>query len=111
MSPDPRSAGRVSPAGAVLLSAPATLPDQQAERDVDDELLDLLCEDEAWLEETFREIVATSWAEPPRGGSVWPAARPRRFGETVERGPRHVGSGRSQWFPLPYHRQRSPPLA
>ena len=97
--------------GAGLLSAPTTLPEQLEVADVDTELVDLLCEDGAWLERTFREIVATSWAEPPRGGSVRPAARPRRFGESVERGPRHVGKGRSQWYPSPYRRQRSPPLA
>jgi hypothetical protein len=96
-------------AGAGLLSAPATLPDRQTRRDIDDELLDLLCEDEVWLDETFNEIVATSWAEPPRGGTARPAARPRRWSARAGRAPRHDGSRRSQWCPHPHRRQRSPP--
>jgi hypothetical protein len=38
-------------AGVVLLSAPAAMPEQ---RDVDAELVDLLCEDPEWLDATFR---------------------------------------------------------
>jgi len=94
---------------AALLPAPDTLPDQLAARDADDELVDLLCDDPGWLEETFSEIVATSWAEPPRGGSARPAARPRRYGVPTRRAPRHDGDRRSQWCPRPHRRQRSPP--
>lgn len=95
--------------GAVLLSAPGTLPDELAAREVDDELLDLLCDDQEWLDETFAGIVATSWAEPPRGGSAHVAARPRRYGVPARRAPRHDGDRRSQWCPRPHRRQRSPP--
>lgn len=94
--------------GAGLLSAPATLPHERAEQ-LDDELVDLLCQDEEWLDETFREIVATSWAEPPRGGTAEPAARPRRSSAPARRAPRHDGNRRSQWCPHPAGRQRSPP--
>lgn len=95
--------------GAVLLSAPGALPDELAAREVDDELLDLLCEDQEWIDETFAGIVATSWAEPPRGGSARAAARPRRYGVPARRAPRHDGDRRSQWCPRPHRRQRSPP--
>jgi hypothetical protein len=100
--------------GAGLLSAPATLPEQRPltrERDVDAELVDLLCEDQNWLDTTFREIVAASWSDPPRGGPARQAARPRRFGAPRRRAPRRVGGGRSQWSPRPRGRQRSPPRA
>lgn len=96
-------------AGADLLPAPADLPEQLVEREIDEELVDLLCDDAAWLDETFREIVATSWADPPRGGEVRPAARPRRYGAPGRRASRHDGSRRSQWCPRPHRRQRSPP--
>lgn len=95
-------------AGAGLLSAPAALPDERAEQ-LDDELVDLLCQDAGWLDETFNEIVATSWGEPPRGGTAEPAAQPRRPSATTRRAPRHDGVRRSQWCPHPYRRQRSPP--
>jgi hypothetical protein len=95
-------------AGVGPLSAPTPLPEQLEVADVDTELVDLLCEDGAWLERTFREIVATSWAEPPRGGSVRPAARPRRQGVPRRR---HKGASRSsQWARQPRGRQRSPPV-
>lgn len=95
--------------GAGPVPAPATLPEEAVGRDLESELVDLLCDDEAWLDETFREIVAASFAEPPRGGSVGPAARPRRFGFASGRVPRHDGICRSQWYPRPHRRQRSPP--
>jgi hypothetical protein len=95
-------------AGVVLLSAPAAVPEQ---RDVDAELVDLLCEDPEWLDATFRDIVAASWAEPPRGGPARQAARPRRFGAPRRRVPRRVGVGRSQWCPRPQGRQRAPPFS
>ncbi len=101
-------------AGTVLLSVPATLPDELAggaERGLDDELVDLLCDDQAWLDETFDEIVSTSWTEPPRGGKVQPAAGPRRHGTPGRRASRHGGAARSQWCPRPRRRQRSPPVA
>ena len=90
------------------LSASDTLPVELPE-DVDIELVDLLCDDVGWLDETFREIVATSWAEPPRGGTARPAAHPRRFRPSERRAPRHDGGSRSQWCPRPQRRQRSPP--
>ncbi len=97
--------------GAGLLPAPADLPDQLDARDADAELVDLLCEDGAWLERTFREIVATSWAEPPRGGAVRPAARPRRHGTPRRRNRDRVAARSSQWVGQPRGRQRSPPVA
>ena len=95
------------PVGADLLSAPAGLPDE-VER-VDDELVDLLCRDQEWVDETFAEIVATSWDEPPRGGVAPGVARPRRLGPRGPRHPRHDSAALTQWRPLPGRRQRSPP--
>ncbi len=97
--------------GAGLLPAPADLPDQLEARDLDAELVELLCEDGAWLERTFRDIVATSWAEPPRGGAVRPVARPRRHGDPRRRHGRPDAARRSQWVGQPRGRQRSPPVA
>jgi hypothetical protein len=95
--------------GAGPVPAPATQPEEALGRDVEGELVDLLCDDEAWLDEAFREIVAASFTEPPRGGSVGPSARPRRFGFASCRAPRHDGISRSQWCSCPHCRQRSPP--
>ena len=95
--------------GAGSGSAPATLPDQYAGGDVDDELVDLLCDDPAWLDEAFREIVATSWAEPPRGGAARPAARPWRSGVPGPERERGRAVARAQWIVEPSGRQRSPP--
>ncbi len=96
--------------GAGRGSAPAILP-EYVDSDLDDELVDLLCDDRAWLEETFREIVATSWAEPPRGGAARPAAHPRRYGVPSARGERRGTVPGSQWSAQPSGRQRSPPGA
>lgn len=95
--------------GAGLLSAPATLPDQRVDRDVDQELVDLLCQDSGWVDETFHEIVATSWADPPRGGEVQPVARPRRGGPPGRRAPLTSAVARTQWTARAHGRQRSPP--
>lgn len=95
--------------GAGLLPAPADLPDQLEVADVDAELVDLLCEDVAWVERTFHDIVATSWAEPPRGGAARPAARPRRHGTPRRRRGQREAARRSQWSGHPRGRQRSPP--
>lgn len=100
----------MSPDRAVLLSAPATLPERLDERAVDAELLDLLCEDGEWLEETFRGIVATSWVEPPRGGESRLAARPRRHGTRGRRRSERAVPRASQWVARPRGRQRSPPV-
>lgn len=89
--------------------SPVALPDQRDVRDVDEELVDLLCEDETWLEETFRDIVASSWAEPPRGGEVRRAARPRRQGRPRPCRADRGAIARSQWVASPRRRQRSPP--
>ena len=89
--------------------SPVALPDQRDVRDVDEELVDLLCEDETWLEETFRDIVAASWAKPPRGGEARSAARPRRQGSPRSRRARRDVVARSQWTARPGGRQRSPP--
>lgn len=97
----------MSPVGAAGV-VPATLPDRR-DVDLDAELVDLLCEDAAWLEETFRDIVAASWAEPPRGGAVPPAARPRRYGTPGPRRLRVHRAAPSQWTASPRGRQRSPP--
>jgi len=97
-------------AGVDLLPAPAAVPEEEAiEEEVDRELVDLLCDDPVWLDETFRDIVATSWDEPPRGGWSRNSARPRRYGVSSRRVPRRGRHGRSQWWPSPHHRQRSPP--
>lgn len=95
--------------GAGRGSAPATLPDQYAGGDVDDELVDLLCDDPAWLDEAFREIVAASWAEPPRGGAARLGARPRRNGVPGPQAERGGAVVRAQWIVEPAGRQRSPP--
>ncbi|HEU4512086.1 MAG TPA: hypothetical protein VFR87_03175 [Nocardioidaceae bacterium] len=97
--------------GAGLLPAPADLPEQLEERDLDAELVELLCEDGAWVEQTFRDIVATSWAEPPRGGAVRKAARPGRNGAPRRRHGRRDAARGSQWVGQPRGRQRSPPVA
>jgi hypothetical protein len=96
-------------AGAGCGPAPVTLPEAPAAEDLDRELVDLLSEDPGWVDETFREIVATSWAEPPRGGAARSDARPRRFGVPRRGVARRDGSGRSQWCPRPQGRQRAPP--
>jgi hypothetical protein len=98
---------RVVGAGAV--PAPATLPDRPDVVDVDAELVDLLCEDEDWLEETFRDIVAASWAGPPPPGTVRPAAGPRRHHLTGRRREGHHAGRGSQWTAPRWCRQRSPP--
>lgn len=89
-------------------TASDTLPVELTE-DVDVELVDLLCDDAGWLDETFREIVATSWAEPPRGGAARQAARPRRYGVPGDRRVRRTAVAESQWFARPTGRGRSPP--
>ncbi|HSE08113.1 MAG TPA: hypothetical protein VLB29_05565 [Nocardioidaceae bacterium] len=109
MSPDPGAVVGAGARPARLASALTTPPDELTDQGVVRELVDLLCDDQEWVDEMFADIVATSWAEPPRGGSARPAARPRRFGIPARRFPRRVGTGRSQWVPRPRGRQRSPP--
>jgi hypothetical protein len=102
---------RPSGVGADLLPASTVIPAERTERDVDRELVDLLCADAQWVEETFRDIVAASWDEPPRGGAAPLSARPRRFGSPSRRGRRRGAAAGSQWRPAPHSRQRSPPVA
>jgi hypothetical protein len=104
----------MGPEGAVGVgpaSAPATLPDPGTDADLSAELVDLLCEDEAWLEETFRDIVATSWAAPPHGGGARAAGGPRRHGPPDRSRSRRNDTGMSQWTASPRRRQRAPPGA
>lgn len=77
----------------------------------DSELLDLLCEDPAWVEERFWDIVAADRADPPGGDPPALSARPRRSRRRRRVTARHPGAGRSQWTPRPRGRQRSPPGA
>jgi hypothetical protein len=102
---------RSSGVGVDLLPAPTVTPGERTERDVDRELVDLLCADAQWVEETFRDIVAASWDEPPRGGAAPLSARPRRSGRPSRRGRRRGAAAGSQWWPAPRSRQRSPPRA
>jgi hypothetical protein len=101
------SPGRV--AGEDLLSGPATLPKRIDGAELHAELVDLLCEDDVWLEQTFRDIVATSWAAPPGGATVRPAARPRRHGSPGRRTRCRHARRASQWTAAPDHTERSPP--
>ncbi|MFZ5845842.1 MAG: hypothetical protein ACOYX5_00490 [Actinomycetota bacterium] len=78
---------------------------------VDDELLDLLCADPAWVDETFWEIVAADRADPPGGDPPALSARPRRSSRRQRATTRRPGVGRSQWAAHPRGRQRSPPGA
>jgi hypothetical protein len=96
--------------GARLQAAPATLPEvdePRPEQDVDRELLDLLCDDPEWLDETFRELVSTSWPLPPRAGRHHAYPRPRR--RAGRRGAARGFSRGEQWRRAAYRRQRSPP--
>jgi hypothetical protein len=96
-------------AGTDLLPAPATLPGEEVSRDLDQELLDLLCEDAEWVEETFQEIVATSEDPPSRSGASPLAARPRRQPPVPSGRRLPAERAEGQWSPAPYCRQRSPP--
>ena len=98
-------------AEAGVVPAPATLPDRLDVDDVDAGLVDLLCEDERWLEETFRDIVATSWAGSPPRGTVRPAAGPRRHHVPAHCGEARQAEPASQWTAPAWCRQRSPPRA
>ena len=113
LTPEPALTPAPAPTPVLTLAraapAPAAVPDEATEQEVDRELVDLLCDDPTWLEETFRDIVATSWDEPPRGGSSRSSARPRRYGVPARRTQGRSRGGRSQWWPAPHGRQRSPP--
>ena len=95
--------------GVGLLSAPATLPERIDGVDADHELVDLLCADPGWVDAMFREIVAASWADPPRDGPAGQTGRPRRRPPTPHPGVRRRGPGEDQWRPRTQGRQRSPP--
>jgi hypothetical protein len=73
------------------------------------DLLDVLLDDPAWVEEEFRAIIQTSWPDPPRGGSVRPRAGPRRFSEGGIPGQRRLRLPNGRRGTRPTGRQRSPP--
>ncbi len=95
---------RADPAAEVAAPPVEVVPD-----DLDGELLDLLCDDAAWLDAAFEDIVATSWSEPPRRGRGRHAGGPRRHGRPRQRHSRRAASGRGQFAVRPSGRQRSPP--
>jgi hypothetical protein len=81
------------------------VPEQQTAAAIDDEFLDLMCSDEAWLRAEFNAIVAAERADPPqRSPHHWPLRR---------KTPRNQLPGRAQRPqnpPLARHpRERSPP--
>ncbi|HZC54072.1 MAG TPA: hypothetical protein VE441_16460 [Mycobacterium sp.] len=75
-----------------MSSKPA--PDTRVEPSVDDQFLDLICDDPDLLDAEFDAIIAAEWPEPPT------APPPLRSGQVRQRS-RHPGVG--GWA-----RQRSP---